>query len=261
MTPETQAGLGSVAVLLYGLLWWGGAFGCAVLVTTSARSRRRQRLGTLDVGHTPTPHEARVEQLRRELAHASDHESLPLTGWVPADAADTPHETPARSGQAGPGPDRTPDPVGDLLVLAAGCSAATAGVHVAMAPLHAPDGVLHMAFFVVVGLVQAAQSARLLLRPTRPVLQVALLVNLAVVATWAASRTVGVLGTTEPVGSWDLAATLWELVVVVAAVRLLRRTVPPLRRPLLDPAAWSPYVAGVLGVSVLTLVLLPLGGH
>ncbi len=250
MSAETQAGWASVLMLLYGLLWWGGALGCVALVATSARSARRQRLGEPEGSSTPTRHDTRVLALRRELAHASSSGRLPNTSTWPAPEH--------------PEPESHPDPqhrTGDLLVLAAGCSAAAAGVHLAMAPLHAADGLTHVAFFVVVGLVQAVQAARLLLGPTRTVLHSVLLLNLGVVSVWAASRTVGVLGTTEPVGSWDLAATAWEIGCVVASLRLARRTTQGLPRPALDPAAWSPLVLGALGLTLLTMSLLPLGGH
>lgn len=246
MIGESVAGWGSVVVLLHGLLWWGGVLGCTALVVTSARSARRLRSGRPIDPSALTRHDSRVLALRRELARASHG---PTRGAQLPDLRPVTHPV-----------DRPTTSSGDLLVLAAGCSAAAAGVHLAMAPLHAAEGPLHVAFFVVVGLAQAVQAAQLLLRPTRSLLQAVLWLDLAVLLTWVTSRTVGVLGTTEPVGSWDLAANVWGTVCVVVALRLVRRAVP-LRRPPPDPAAWSPVVLATLGLSVLTLVLLPLGGH
>ena len=242
-----MAGWGSVVVLLHGLLWWGGVLGCTALVVTSARSARRLRSGRPVDTAALTRHESRVLALRRELTRA-------------APGSGTPGPQLPDLGPATPTSEQPTTPAGDLLVLAAGCSAAAAGVHLAMAPLHAAEGPLHVGFFVVVGLAQAMQAAQLLLRPTRSLLRAVLWLDLAVLLTWVTSRTVGVLGTTEPVGSWDLAANTWGTVCVVVALRLVRSAVP-LRRPPPDPAAWSPVVLATLGLSVLTLVLLPLGGH
>lgn len=248
MSAESLAGWGSVVMLLHGLLWWGGALGCTALVVTSARSARRLRSG--EPAGALSAHDARVLALRRELAHATHGSHVPDPRSDLAPAASTSTHTPHRSGTA----------TGDLLVLAAGSSAAAGGVHLAMAPLHTADGPLQVGFFVVVGLLQAVQAARLLLRPTRSLLRAVLWLDLTVLLTWLTSRTVGLLGSTEPVGSGDLAANAWGAVCAVVAVRLLRAPTSP-RRPSLDPAAWSPTVLATLGVSVLALVLLPLGGH
>lgn len=247
MRAESLAGWGSVVMLLHGLLWWGGVLGCTALVVTSARSARRLRSGepAPSAHAAQSPHDARVLALRRELAHAAHGSRTPATRPL-----DLPPPTTQRPATAGT----------DLLVLAAGCSAAAGGVHLAMAPLHTAEGPLHVGFFVVVGLLQGVQAARLLLRPTRSLLHAVLWLDLAVLLTWLTSRTVGLLGSTEPVGSWDLAANAWGAVCVVAAVRLLRTPATP-RRPSPDPAAWSPTVLAALGVSVLALVLLPIGGH
>lgn len=246
MSEESQAGLASVVVLLHGLLWWGGALGCALLVVTSARSARRKRAGVVLDPAPAGPHELRVQQLRRDLTRISRGEP-PLMTQRAREVADHP-----------PGPPGDRD--AGLLVLIAGCSAAAAGVHLAMAPVHLAEGWVHVAFFVVIGLAQAAAAVRLLQRPSRSLLLGVLLLHLAVALVWLASRSVGVLGVIEPVGSWDLAATVWELTCVAAALRLLRGAVP-LRPPGTDPGTWPPLVLGGLALTGLALVLLPLGGH
>ena len=40
MSPETRAGLGSIAVLLFEVLWWGGLVGVLALLTASWRGHR-----------------------------------------------------------------------------------------------------------------------------------------------------------------------------------------------------------------------------
>lgn len=248
MSAETQAGWGSVVMLVYGLLWWGGALGCVALVVTSARAAREQRLGPAAGRRPMSPHETRVLELRRELAHASSVGRLPRPSALTAQdtAVDDDRSQEQRSG--------------DLLVLAAGCTAAAAGVHLAMAPLHLAEGIAHVVFFLAVGLAQAVQAARLVARPTTALLRGVVLLDLGVVTVWAASRSVGVLGQTEPVGSWDLAATTWQAVCVVAVLRL-SRSGAGLRRPPAAPGSWSPLVTAALGMTLLTLLLLPLGGH
>ena len=43
MSPETRDGLGSIAVLLAEVLWWGGLVGVVALLTASWRGRRAER--------------------------------------------------------------------------------------------------------------------------------------------------------------------------------------------------------------------------
>jgi hypothetical protein len=97
-------------------------------------------------------------------------------------------------------------------------------IHFAYAPVHIDEAFTHGAFFVVTGWLQLAFAGVLVLRarPERLWLGAIAVVNLAVVAVWVVSRTVGVPGSdTESVGFPDVAATLLELIVVAAAVLLL----------------------------------------
>jgi hypothetical protein len=61
VSPETQAGLGSIAVLLFELLWWGGLVGVAVLLVISLRARRDE-LHPPAAAPEPTPVVAPAEQ-------------------------------------------------------------------------------------------------------------------------------------------------------------------------------------------------------
>jgi len=97
-------------------------------------------------------------------------------------------------------------------------------IHFAYAPGHLDAETSHGVFFLVAGWVQIALAVALALRakPERLWLTVAALANLGAIAVWAVSRTVGVPGSeSESVGFPDVAATLLEVVVVLAALALL----------------------------------------
>ncbi|HMG42387.1 MAG TPA: hypothetical protein VK611_13700 [Acidimicrobiales bacterium] len=97
-------------------------------------------------------------------------------------------------------------------------------IHFAYAPVHLDEELSHGIFFLVTGWLQLALAAGLVLRarPQRLWLGATAAVNLAVVAVWVVSRTVGVPGSEkEGVAFPDVAATLLELTAVAAAVVLL----------------------------------------
>ena len=208
MNPETQAGLGSIAVLLFEVLWWGGLVGVAALLVASHRAHRAQR----------RPHHADV---------------------VPVVTAPPSEQWPVRVAVA---------------------LAAAAAVHLVMVPAHAADGVAHMAFFLLAGLGQVVLAALVLLAPSRH-LHTVLWSGVGLIALWAASRTVGVAGPREPVGSWDLCVVLWQGYTVVEALRRLPSPLPPSWRPAV-PRSWTVETYGVAGLTGLVLAVLPWsGGH
>ncbi len=97
-------------------------------------------------------------------------------------------------------------------------------IHFAYAPGHLDAETSHGVFFLVAGWVQIALAVALTLRarPERLWLTVAAVANLFAIAVWAVSRTVGVPGSeSEGVGFPDVAATLLEVVVVLASLALL----------------------------------------
>ncbi|GAA1913187.1 hypothetical protein [Nocardioides marmoribigeumensis] len=207
MSPETRAGLGSIVVLLFEVLWWGGLVGVAGLLVTSLRARRAER------------------------------RPVPI------------------------GPPRQPAPPGEQWPLRVAVAlAAAAAVHLVMVLAHAADGPAHQAFFLLTGLGQLVLAVLVLLAPSRH-LHTVLWSGVGLVALWAASRTVGVAGPREAVGSWDLCVVLWQGYTVVEALRRLPSPLPTTWRPAV-PRAWTPETYGVAGLTGLVLAVLPWsGGH
>ena len=120
-----------------------------------------------------------------------------------------------------------------------------------------------LAFFVAVAAAQIAWGAIALVRVSRWWLALGAVGNLAVVATWLTSRTVGLpagsaAGITLPVGFPDGLATALEIAVVVGAAALTVRWLAGSR-----PAAGSPRVVMatslVVGVLALAGVLVQAG--
>lgn len=179
-------------------------------------------------GHGPTrphaprdQHEARVMLLRAEIAAGALGTTTPGSG--PALVPPTPEPT-------------LPHAERVLLPAAFVGSAAAAGVHAAMAPSHLQHSALFGAFFVGAALVQISWAAALVFGCPRPVLLAGAAVNTAFIGLWAVTRTFGlpvVLPQPEAVGPWDVSCVAWQLVVVVAILRLIGSEPVPLRL-----AAW-----------------------
>jgi hypothetical protein len=142
--------------------------------------------------------------------------------------------------------------------LAVGSSVAAAGAHAAVFPHHLEEAWFVGLFFLVVTLAQAAWACLVTMRATDTRLLVAGIVgSIGLICLWATSRTVGLplgLGR-EPVGGWDVACAVWELVIAGACCVGLRR--PRRQRALVMgdlgglPWAWA-------ALSGLTLVVLTL---
>jgi hypothetical protein len=207
VSAETQAGLGSIAVLVFEVLWWGGLLGVVALLALSHRAHRSVPRPSYDAPQAP---------------------ALPRAEQWPLRVA-----------------------------LALGAAAA---VHLVMAPAHLADGPAHAAFFLVAGLGQLVLAALVLLSPSRQ-LHTVLWSGVGLIVLWALSRTVGVAGPRESVGSWDLCVVLWQGYTVLEAWRRLPSPLPPTWRPAV-PRAWSLETAGVAGLTGLVLAVLPWsGGH
>ncbi|MXG89738.1 hypothetical protein [Nocardioides flavescens] len=193
-------------------------------------------------------HEARVQALRQALAAPYDATRLLEAG---------------RPSYAGPRVG-TPASLSErvLLPLAVVASAAAAGVHAAAGPAHFREATVFGLFFTAGALAQLAWAGGLALRPTPPLLVAGAVGNLAVVALWATTRTMGLpwglLPQPEAIGPWDLASVAWELLVVGCCVAALRSGVPQTR--LADAGRWHPGVRWFAVASVLGLVMLSLSG-
>lgn len=119
-----------------------------------------------------------------------------------------------------------------LCVAVASTSLAAGAIHFAAIGDHFQEAVILGLFFAAMACSQTAWAAWILLTCGRPLLIAGAIGNLAIVAVWVASRTIGVpVGphpwTPEPVGVADAVATLLELVIVAGSAVLLsdrRRT-------------------------------------
>jgi hypothetical protein len=152
-----------------------------------------------------------------------------------------------------------------LPVAAVGCLAA-AGVHAAVGPAHFAEGVPIGLFFAVCALGQLGWVVLVARGPGPRLLAAGLVGNLAVVALWATTRTVGLPGLLpgpESVGAWDLASVGWELTSVAgcAAVLLSGRAAPSLAASSLAAwPRWHPAARAWLVGSVLVLAALSVSG-
>lgn len=143
-----------------------------------------------------------------------------------------------------------------LAVLSLGAG----GIHFAVSGGHFDIAWRHGLFFAVVGWLQLAWAAAIVLRPSRKLLIVAAVVNAAVIATWAISRVWGVpvgpnAWTPEEVNLADALATVFEGAIVVGALALLLRPSLNLRR--VRPLAAYPALA-IAGIAVAVLSTLAL---
>jgi hypothetical protein len=152
-----------------------------------------------------------------------------------------------------------------LLPLVALAGAAAAGVHVVVMPEHFEEATVYGLFFAITATVQFTYSAWLLVRPSRPLLAVGAIGNLAIVGLWLLTRLVGIplgpgAGTTEEFGGLDILAAGFELTMALGAIALIRRRLPIPRA--LHPMTWSPVIwtlapAAVLAVGVMAFVAPP----
>lgn len=155
------------------------------------------------------------------------------------------------------------DPTAALIPFAVVSSAAAAGVHSAVAPAHFGELLLFGLFFVGSGVLQLAWSVLMVLHPSHGLLVAGVVLNAGVIILWAVTRTVGLpfglLTSPEAVGTWDMLSVLWEAVVVVVGIRVLRRgRRAPLRPSTYD--SWSTSARLWLFASVTLLGSLTLSG-
>ncbi len=120
--------------------------------------------------------------------------------------------------------------------LVAACAFGAAAIHFGFAPDHFGESRFHGAFFFLAGWAQLAFGLAVILRPSRAVLRVGILLNVAIVVLWAVSRIAGMPFGDDPwvaeaVTFPDTLATVLEVLAVVGsylllAGRLERRAVP-----------------------------------
>ena len=134
-----------------------------------------------------------------------------------------------------------------LRVAAIG-SVAAAWIHALVAGEHLATSAVTGAFFVLAAVAQTAWAAALLTRPSYAVVLAGGVGQLALVAVWLGSRTIGA----EPVGLVDALAVTYELLAVGGAVAVTRRWTPALpadrRRSGIALAVGGALVLGLVGL-------------
>jgi hypothetical protein len=113
-------------------------------------------------------------------------------------------------------------------------------IHLVVTPEHWDEAVLYGAFFLGTTIVQVGLAVALPVRPTRLLVAGNVVVQLALVALWAVTRTAGIplgpeAGEVEAVGALDVICVVLEVLSAGAGLVLLRRTGAPRRAGL--PAA------------------------
>jgi hypothetical protein len=127
-----------------------------------------------------------------------------------------------------------------LLSLAAVLSFIAAVIHVWMMPEHFAEWWGYGLFFLVAALAQVLYALIILRTPTPTVLWLGIIGNLAIIALWVATRTIGIplfgphAGEVEEVGTIDVVSKLIEFLLVIV-LGVLLRTIQSPQRP--RPAA------------------------
>jgi hypothetical protein len=232
--------LGLLAHGFHLLLVVVGLVGVAYLLFPQAQAAARSsRRTTFRPPANATEHEQRVDALRAAVQTGQ------LT--APAESVAHPPIHVARDSSTWRG-------------LVVGSSVAAAGAHAAVFPHHLEEAWFVGIFFLVVTLAQAAWAYLVTVDATDDRVLVAGIVgSLGLIALWSVSRTAGLpfgLGR-EPVGGWDVACAVWELVVAAASVVGLRR--PRAQRALmmgdLGRVAWGWALLSLIVLLVLTLTV------
>ncbi|MEV7430949.1 MULTISPECIES: hypothetical protein [unclassified Nocardioides] len=263
MTAFTAAsGAGLLAHGVHWLIVLGGTAGMLALVLPAALDRLAPRLAPRLSPPPAAPrdeHERRVHEVRVRLLAGAPSGVPTGTPFFPADArADTLADTGDRPGPSSAACLTLP------LALVAGTAAA--GVHAAVGAAHLGDQPALGGFFLLCALGQLGWAALAPAGTGPALLRAAAVGNAALVLVWAVSRTVGLpdlgplAGGTEPVGTWDLLAAGWEVVVVLACGRLLAAA--PLAAGTRVPGwrDWHPAARRFLVGSALVLALTSLAG-
>jgi hypothetical protein len=134
-----------------------------------------------------------------------------------------------------------------LVLVAALLSGVAATVHGIVCPEHFRESLLYGGFFAVAAGAQVAWAALVVLRSHRWLVVAGLTGNLAILALWAVTRTIGVplgpgAGEIEEIGVLDIVATVCEVGVVACCAWLLiraraRTNAKAETRQTLDPTA------------------------
>lgn len=143
-----------------------------------------------------------------------------------------------------------------LRILLAACLSGAAAIHLAMVPSHAGEWLAEGVAFAVVGWSQLALAVIIVLRPSRPALEIVIGANLAVVAAWVWTRTAGApfgpeAGSAHAARFVDIVCVVLEIAAVLAAGVALARP----RSGAAVPRSWAiPLSIVPVGILVLATV-------
>ncbi len=150
-----------------------------------------------------------------------------------------------------------------LLPLAVVSAGAAAGVHAAVGPAHFREATLFGLFFALAALLQLVWAGAVAVHCSRALLVAGAVGNVALLALWGVTRTIGLpfglLPEPEALGPWDLACAGWELIVAAGCIALLQ-SMGPLPTRVVASRLWHPGVHWFVAASVLALVALSLSG-
>jgi hypothetical protein len=152
----------------------------------------------------------------------------------------------------------------DALVAVALLSAAAGVIHATVIRAHLAEWWLYGTFFIVAATLQLIWSVLVLRRPSRTLLVIGAVGNVAVVVLWLVTRFTGLpVGpepwTPESIGALDVAASIFEIVLVVTTVMMLRRKALPERTKV---RLERPQLAVFTGaVAAITYLAVTGGGH
>jgi hypothetical protein len=115
-----------------------------------------------------------------------------------------------------------------LLSTAALLSLAAAVIHVWVMPEHFEEWWGYGLFFLIAAISQALYAIVILRAPTPTILRVGIIGNLAIIALWVVTRTIGIpvfgphAGEIEAIGAIDVASKLVEVLLIVVLGVMLR---------------------------------------
>ena len=152
----------------------------------------------------------------------------------------------------------------DALVAVALLSAGAAVIHATVIQAHLREWWLYGTFFVAAATLQLIWTVLVLRRPSRTLLVVGAIGNATVVVLWLVTRVTGLpVGpepwTPESIGLLDVAASIFEVVLAVTVVMMLRRGAVPERTKV---RLERPQLAVFTGaVAAITYLAVTGGGH
>jgi hypothetical protein len=152
----------------------------------------------------------------------------------------------------------------DALVAVALLSAGAGAIHAAVIRDHLQEWWLYGTFFAVAAALQLVWTVWILRRPSRPILIAAAVANAAVLVLWLITRITGLPVGPEPwtpegFGVLDVVASIFEVLLIVSIVMVLRRSSLPERASIrMDRPQLAVFTGAVIAI---TYIAITGGGH